>query len=143
MALGMLSRNGTAGWKLLAQHPVLMAQEHKLMRDHMKREKQCAVCGTTKKLQCHHTTPLWKSIEQASKPAMTEDGKVCRFMSLCQPCHLRWGHDFDFGHRYVENISMTAACMREIKRSEVVVRRVYEGVATTSGVGGETAGPGA
>jgi len=121
---GILGRNpGLTGWAAL--HPRVAYQEHKLMRLHRQREKQCAVCGATNDLFVHHTTPLWKDVSQAATGVIRVDGeeRVCRFMTMCGHCHLVYGHDRDYGHKYVENVSMVAACIRQAKRSEVIVRR--------------------
>lgn len=112
---GYLGRNNLRGWGCL--NPRLAYQEHKLMEEHRKRECACAVCGTKNDLQTHHNRALWSDESQAGTDPLG------RFTTLCRACHLRWAHDFDFGHKYVENVSMVAACMREVQRSEKIVRR--------------------
>ncbi len=46
--------------------------------------KSCAVCGTLKRLECHHIKVYWKYPELECVES--------NIIVLCRPHHLEWGH---------------------------------------------------
>lgn len=118
----IIGRNpGLAGWAIL--NPRVALAEHRLMREYMKAHPACEACGESRKgyVDCHHRIPLWKWIEQAgTNPAG-------RYSSLCNgkasAHHLHAGHAGDYGRRFVENVSMVCAAIRQILLERKIIKR--------------------
>lgn len=59
-----------------------------LRRDHLRRQSVCQVCGTVQKLEVHHIDPVHVFPEKEM-----DTGNL---MTLCEKCHFRWGHLWDW-----------------------------------------------
>lgn len=58
-------------------------------KEHLENNPTCAVCGRNKKLEVHHIKPVHMFPELELDPS--------NLITLCaDPCHLTFGHLFDF-----------------------------------------------
>lgn len=82
--------------------------------EHLRREPACIACGRDKDLEVHHIRPYAKFPElelDDGKDGTGTDGNLC---TLCaDPCHLVFGHLYDFRARYNLRVREDAGSIRE------------------------------
>lgn len=105
------------GWSTLTHKQTREAQ--KAMDQYRKLHPVCEITGSDKDVQVHHIVPVWADPSLAADPN--------NFISLSASAHIHciFGHNGDFGERYVSNIKEIASKIREIRASIQVVERVH------------------
>lgn len=87
------------------------ASWRKVRAMHIREQNHCQMCGRIKDLEVHHILP-WKDHEFFRLDPNN-------LITLCRPCHLRFGHFSNWRNKYNPNIMWTC-------RHADVAWRVYE-----------------
>lgn len=104
-----------AGWSSLSPEKTLST---KLAMDKYRKEHPfCELTGSSKKIQIHHIVPVWANPDIADDPN--------NFIALSSSAHIHhiYGHDRNFGHKYVKNIREIAEKMLALQKEMVIVHR--------------------
>lgn len=93
---------------LKIQDPKLLYKINKYKKEYIKLYPECAICGETKNLECHHVIPV--HIDQYLSTNSNN------FITLCdngnKGCHNHFGHFQDFRNKYNKNIKELAIFIR-------------------------------
>jgi hypothetical protein len=94
------------GWASLNAKQAYQAQ--KAMRKYKAQNPNCEISGTDKNVQVHHIIPVWQD------PYLADDPN--NFISLSSSAHLHliFGHNGNFGGKYVKNVREIA---KKIKKT--------------------------
>lgn len=119
-----------AGWAVL--NPSRVKEVQAAMAEYRKSHPVCEITGSKKKVQIHHIVSIWANPDLAAN----QDNFIA--LSASAHIHLIYGHDGNFGKKYVSNIKEIAEKMRAIKSESIVVHRdsintikAYEGFWST------------
>jgi len=97
--------------------PARSPEWHKVERDFLSKNKTCAACGGTEKLQVHHMHPFHLHPELE----LDENNLITLCMQHEKECHLFIGHG-DSWRAYNPNVSKDAALILadQTKRDEII-----------------------
>lgn len=105
-----------AGWSVL--NPSQAYQAKKAMDKYRKLHPLCEITGSNKNVQVHHIIPVF------ADPTLAADMNNMISLSTSANIHLLFGHNGNFGAKYVKNIKKIAEDIRNItSTSEVVVKQ--------------------
>ncbi len=105
-----------AGWSVL--NPSQAYQAKKAMDKYRKLHPLCEITGSNKNVQVHHIIPVF------ADPTLAADMENMISLSTSANIHLIFGHDGNFGARYVKNIKNIAEEIRNTtSTAEVVVKQ--------------------
>mgnify|MGYP000930945999 CR=1 FL=1 len=105
-----------AGWSILNPSKALEARQ--AMEEYRKTHPVCEITGSKKNVQIHHIVPVW------ADPALAADPNNFIALSASSHIHIIYGHDNNFGKKYVANVKEIAKKMRDIKAEMDIITRV-------------------
>jgi hypothetical protein len=107
------------GWSALNPRKALAVK--RAMDAYRKAHPICEITGSDKGVQIHHIVPVW------ANPDLADDPTNFIALSTSSNIHNIFGHDGDFGHKYVSNVKEIANKVLAIKtESAIIVRRKSE-----------------
>ena len=104
-----------AGW--VALNPIDARNANKAMNEYRKTHKVCEVTGNNKGVQIHHIVPVW------ADPSLAADPNNLIALSTSANIHLIFGHNGNFGQKYIKNIKQIAKDVQiALNGAKVVIR---------------------
>lgn len=96
-------------------NPSQVYQAKKAMDKYRKLHPRCEITGSNKNVQVHHIIPVF------ADPTLANDTDNMISLSTSANIHLIFGHNGNFGARYVKNVKKIAEEIKNITSTEEVV----------------------